>query len=178
MSIVAAKEDTSLPLELDGLPLSMPGNISYIRFAETALMPFVYADEDGWVHSPTSYIGVYDPVTHEEAAAVEMPCPGLTSLSQDEAGYTYAAPSHNPLAYLSGQAPRPCIARLTPEHELDAGWTTDFTEWTGGRFGRDFRYVRDGWGLMTVFYHDELGADFGAPLDADTVERSWEAKYW
>ncbi len=31
MAIVDAKEDTTVPLELDGLPLSMPGNISYIR---------------------------------------------------------------------------------------------------------------------------------------------------
>lgn len=178
MTIVAAKEDTRLPLELDGLPLSMPGNFSYIRFEDTALMPFNYSDEDGWRYSPTSYVAVYDSVTHDEAAAVAMPCPGLTSLSQDEAGYTYAAPSHSPLAYLYGQGPRPCVARLTPDHALDSAWTTDLTELTGGRFARDFRYVRDGWGLMTVLYHEELGADFSGPVQPEVIERSYEGRFW
>ncbi len=38
----------------------------------------------------------------------------------------------------------PCNVRLTPDGELDEEWTTDFTDWTDGRYVNNFRYVGDG----------------------------------
>jgi len=80
--------------------------------------------------SPTTYAAVYDVVTFQEKR------------------------------FIYGQGPKPCVARINADYTVDEAWTTDFTALTGGRFTWNFRYVKNGWGLMSVFYHDRFDVDF------------------
>jgi hypothetical protein len=173
-------EDTSLELDRGGLILEPGGNRSGIRYAGgQVMMPFFYHDEEWYEFGAVSPIAVYDPVAHTERKVVEAPCSGLAVASQDEAGYTYFSPfDYGPLLALYGLGPSPCVARLTPEHELDAGFTTDMRAWTDGRYVNGFRYIRDGWGLANVFHHERLGADFSAPMSAEVQDQVWDEANW
>jgi hypothetical protein len=172
-------EDTNLELDRDGLILEPGSNRSGIRYDGHVLMPFFYHDEEWFNFAPNSPIAVYNPETHAEEKVVDAPCSGLAIVSQDEAGNTYFSPyDYGPLLPLYGMGPTPCVARLTPERELDADFTTDMTEWTGGRFVNSFRYIRDGWGLANVLHHERLGVDFDAPMTADVQDQVWEEANW
>jgi hypothetical protein len=173
-------EDTSLQLDSGGLILEPAGNRSGIRYAGgQVMMPFFYHDADWYEFGVSSPIAVYDPVTHVERKVVDAPCAGLAVASQDEAGNTYFSPyDYLPLLALYGLGPSPCVARLTPEQELDASFTTDMLAWTEGRYVNSFRYVRDGWGLANVLHHDRLGADFSAPMSAEVQDDIWDAANW
>jgi hypothetical protein len=175
LEILGVMEDSALEPEVDGLTLEPAGNRTGVRYAGPVMQPFFYHDEDWYEFGPTSPIAVYDPVTHEETSVIEGPCPGLAVPSQDEAGNTYFSSwDYTPFFALYGQGPAPCVARVTPERTLDADFTTDFTELTGGRYVMNFRYVRDGWGLADVLYAEELGADFSGEVDPAVLDAIWE----
>lgn len=177
--IVGVMEDSNLEVDRGGLILEPGGNRSGIRYDGPTLMPFFYHDEEWYEFGSSSPIAVYDPVTHREEKVVEAPCAGLAVVSRDELGNTYFSPyDYGPLLALYGMAPPPCVARLTPEHELDTEFTTDLTELTGGRYINSFRYIRDGWGLANVLHHERLGADFEAPMTVEVQDQVWEEANW
>ena len=179
-AILGVMEDSTLQFDRDGMTLEPAGNRSGIRYAGgQVMMPFFYHDEDWFEFGAVSPIAVYDPVAHTEQKVVEAPCSGLAVASQDEAGYTYFSPyDYMPLLALYGQGPSPCLARLTPEQELDAGFTTDLRNLTGGRYTNSFRYIRDGWGLANVLNEELLGVDFSAPMTAEVQDAVWDEANW
>jgi hypothetical protein len=68
---------------------------------------------------------------------------------------------------------------VTPDHELDESFTTDFTEWTDGRLVTNFRYVRDGWGLANVLYPETFeNTDFSGAIDPVVLDEFWNAEHW
>ena len=172
-------EDTNLELDRDGLILEPAGNRSGICYDGHVMMPFFYHDEEWYEFAPSSPIAVYDPETHEEEQVVDAPCSGLAIASRDEVGNTYFSPyDYGPLLPLYGLGPMPCVARLTPERELDVDFTTDMTQWTEGRIVNNFRYIRDGWGLANVFHQERLDVDLDAPMTAEIQDQVWEEANW
>lgn len=173
-------ENSDIEPERDGLQLEAAGNRAGTRYDGSVMMPFFYHDDDWFEFAETSVIAVYDPETHEEEKLIDAPCAGLAMASQDEAGNTYFSTwDYGPLRPLYGLGPAPCVVRVTPDHELDESFTTDMTEWTGGRFVSNFRYVRDGWGLANVFHHERLDADLEAEeVPAELFDQVWDDGYW
>jgi hypothetical protein len=179
LEILETKEDSVLAPTIGTLLLTPGGNRSGIRYKGPSMQPFFYHDEDWLEFSPKSYIAVYDPKTHDETKVIEAPCRGLAIPSQDEQGNTYfSSYDYSPLNALYGAGPSPCAVRITPNYELDAAFTTDFTAWTGGRYVLNFRYVRDGWGLADVLDADKLEADFNSPLDPSVRDQLWTTAPW
>jgi hypothetical protein len=64
--------------------------------------------------------------------------------------------------------------RIKPDLTLDEDFTTDFSEWTDGRYIHNFRYMNDGRALANVLHPEELDADFSRPYDPDVAERIGE----
>jgi hypothetical protein len=181
LSLGPTEEDSSLESEWEGLPLRAGANPTAIRYEDRAvLQPFHYADDDEYEFGPDSFIVAYDPKTHRERDVMQVPCPGLQVATLDEDGYVYFSTRH----YLPGLAlwnagPKPCTARVTPDGELDAAWTTDLTDLTDGRYAVNFRYVGDGRAIANVLHHEELDADLDGPLDPEVVTDLWRnAPHW
>jgi hypothetical protein len=173
--ITTVLEDSALLPELDGLTLEPAGNRTGIRYDGPVLHPFFYHDEDWYDFGSISPIAVYDPESHRETAVIDGPCPGLAVPSRDEAGNTYFSSwDYTPLFALYGEGPAPCVARVTPERTLDEAFTSDLTEWTGGRYVQNFRYIRDGWGLADVLLHENLDADFSGELDPAVLDQIYD----
>ena len=171
MEIRGVMEESSLQPTRDGLMLEAGGNRNGVSYEGAVLQAFFYHDEDWFVFSPTSQIVAYDPQTHEEMSVIDVPCPGLAIATHDEAGNTYFGSwDYMPTQALYGIGPAPCVARVRPDLTLDEAFTTDFTEWTGGRYVSNFRYVAEGRAIANVFHDEELSADFSAPLDPAVIE--------
>lgn len=180
LEILEVKEDSVLEPTIDSLLLTVGGNRSGIRYEGASMQAFFYRDEDWFEFTPDSYIAVYDPKTHDETKVIKAPCAGLAVPSQDEEGNTYFSSwDYSPLKALYGDGPAPCVVRVTPDYELDEAFTTDFTEWTGGLYAINFRYIRDGWGLADVLYPDKLeNVDFDGPFDPAVREQLWTTGPW
>lgn len=175
MEILETLEDSALALEVDGLTLEAGGNRTSVRYNGPVMQPFFYHDEDWLEFGTFSPIAVYDPVTHEEISIIKGPCPGLAVPSIDEEGNTYFSSwDHTPYFALFDAGPAPCVARITKDRQLDEDFTTDMTEFTGGRYVMNFRYVRDGWGFADVLHHEELDADFSGDPDIDVLDQIFE----
>lgn len=172
-------EDSSLPLLRDGLEIEAGLNRQVRLHQGPVLRPFYYLEKtDGLVYAPTSQIAVYDPVTHEERAVVDAPCPGLHVGTQDELGNTYFGLwDALPRLALFGEGPEPCVARLKLDGTLDSAWAPDLTSWTGGRFVMVFRYVRRGKALANVLHQEELSLDPAAGYTEDVGAQLDEAHY-
>jgi hypothetical protein len=173
-------EESGMDVRRGLLTLAPAGNRSDIHYSGPTLAPFFYHDEEWLDFGDASLIAEYDPVTHQESKVIEAPCPGLAIASLDEQGRAYLSPyDHSPLLRLYGRGPAPCVVRLTENHEVDDAFTTDFSQWTGGRYTNSFRYIRDGWGLAAVFHHERTGLDFAAEdIDPRAYDQIWEEKNW
>jgi hypothetical protein len=173
-------EDSALEPERDGMPLEPAGNRTGIRYEGAVMMPFFYHDEDWFEFADSSPIAVYDPKTHVEEKVLEAPCPGLAIASQDEQGNTYFSTwDYGPLRPLYGLGPAPCVVRVTPDHELDEAFTTDFSDLTEDRFVSNFQYVRDGWGLANVLHHERLAvAPVGNEVPPELFDNIWDDGNW
>jgi hypothetical protein len=170
MSITGQMEDTALAAARDGLLLEAGGNRNGVKYEAAVLQAFFYHDEDWFRFSPESLVAAYDPETHLERELMNLPCPGLSLATRDEAGYTYFATwSFLGTLALYGNGPAPCAARVTPDLRLDTAWTTDFTDLTGGRYVNNFRYIGGGKALANVLHHELIDADFSASYDADVA---------
>lgn len=172
MTILDVKEDSNLELEREGLVLDATFNRPPLMPKGPVLKPFYYRDAD-WLHfGPRTPIAVYDPETHAEQDILDVPCPALEVMSQDEEGNTYFSPwTYGPALSLFGLGPAPCIRRVKPDSTLDEEWAPDLSEWTGGRPVQVLRYVGDGKAVATVLHVDEVQGDFSNGYDE---ELSWE----
>jgi hypothetical protein len=164
--IVEVLNDTSLKSERDDLVLDATFNRPPRLLKGPVLKPFYYRDEDWYLFGPNTSIAVYDPDTHEESAVVDVPCPALEVMSQDEQGNTYFSPwTYGPALGLFGEGPDTCIRRLKSDSTLDEDWAPDFRDWTDGRPVQVLRYVGDGKALATVLHLEEVDGDFGSGYD-------------
>jgi hypothetical protein len=179
LRITDVVEDGSLSIEQDGLRLEVGGNRTGLRYRGPVMHAFFYHDENWETFSPTSPIAVYDPETHTEEKIIEAPCSGLAVATQDESGNTYFSSwDYSPGKALFGEAPAPCTARVTTNQELDEDWTTDFTDWTDGRFTINFRYIGSDKGLAEVLHHEDIDYDFSGVYDPTVEDEIWGGGHW
>lgn len=164
-------DDGKLALEQDGLQLTAGGNRNSVIYPESILQGFFYHDEDWITYSDASYIAAYDRETGEQTKQIEVPCPGVANATLDENGNTYFSQwGYSPVGALFGIAPPPCVARIKPDLTIDSAWTTDFRDWTDGRYTHNFRYLGDGKAIANVLHHEELDVDWKGNYDADVEE--------
>jgi hypothetical protein len=178
--IKGVMQDSNLTLARDGYDLwfSQNRDSSSFRWNGPVLRPFSYYDADD-LSGPISQIAAYDPVTHQEIAAFDAPCPNLEVSSRDEAGNTYFSTwFYNPTAALYGTGPAPCVVRVKPDLTLDQAWTTDLTQMTGGKYVKVFRYLRDGKAIGTVLDNEQLQLDPATGYDEDMDTEIWQADHW
>ena len=181
MEILDLKEDTSLASEVDGLVLDATFNRPPLLPEGPVLKAFYYRDEDWFEFGGNTSIAVYDPETHAERQILDVPCPALEVMSQDEQGNTYFSPwTYGPTLSLFGEGPATCIRRVKLDGTLDTEWTPDLSEWTEGRPVQVLRYVGDGKALATVLHVEEVNGDFSSgydealALELDQHWRLWE----
>lgn len=171
MEIVATRDDSELELSRGDLLLENAGNRNSISFEGETQQVFFYVTEDWFRLGPESMIAFYDPETHDEVRTLAVPCPGLSVATRDEEGYTYYGTWMSPIPLaLFGEGPEPCNVRLTPAGELDAAWTTDFRDWTDGRYVNNFRYIGAGRAVGSVLHHEMLDVDWEGGYDPDYDE--------
>jgi hypothetical protein len=180
MRIEGTREDSSIELmQGNDLFLDNAGNRNSVVFEEEVQQPFVYVTEDWFRLGPESVIAFYDRETNEETHTLTIPCPGLAVATRDEQGYTYYGSWTSPITLaLFGEGPLPCNARLNPAGELDEEWTTDFTDWTDGRYVNNFRYIGGGRAIGNVLHHELIDADWDAGYDPDVEELIWYGGFW
>lgn len=176
-TITGTAEDTNLVLEKDGLMLDPSGNRNAVRFDGHVFQAFFYHDTDWFLHGTDSAIAVYDPETNAEIQVIDAECPGLSIATQDEDGNVYfSAWSYSGLLALYGDAAAPCAVRVRPDLTIDDSFTTDFTDWTDGRYVANFRYIGGGKAIGNVLMHEELeaiGADFAGDYQPDIGDVLW-----
>jgi hypothetical protein len=173
-AIVGAQSETLLPFQRDGLSVYANFNRTNFSFEGSILRPFSYHDEDWLRWSPNTQIVVYDADTHEATGQVDAPCPGLDSITRDEAGNTYLGTwEYSALFPLMGIGAAPCVVRLGPDDALDTSWNTDLTALTGGRQVVNFRYVGDGKAIAAVLHDEEYGDGFDFVNYAQNVDEFW-----
>jgi len=177
--IVGTREDSSIELRQGDLMLDNAGNRNSVHFDGEVQQAFYYVTEDWFRLGPESIIAFYDRETHEEVRTLTIPCPGLSVATRDEEGYTYYGTWTSPINLaLFGEGPLPCNIRLTPEGELDEDWTTDFTDWTDGRYVNNFRYIGNGRAVGSVLHHELIDADWDAGYDPDIDDVIAYGGYW
>lgn len=180
MQISGTAENSELELFRGDLMLENAGNRNSITFESgESQQIFFYITEDWFRFGPESILAFYDRTTLEETRTVTIPCPGLSIGTRDEEGYTYYGTWSSPVTLaLFGEGPMPCNARVTPEGALDEAWTTDFREWTDGRFVNNFRYIGNGRAIASVLHHDEMDVDWDAGYDPDVADLVSNGGYW
>jgi hypothetical protein len=182
MKILRVDEESSLEdkLKKGNLELGSGGNRNGIRFKGPVMQPFGYVDKDYLDYGTESYAAVYDEETHKEAKVIELPCAGAAMTTQDEDGNVYFGTwSYLGLRKLYDIGPAPCVARVKADLTLDEGFTTDFTDLTGGLYVNNFRYIGKGRAIGNVLDHNMLNADFEKEFDPDVDEAAWKSgKHW
>lgn len=168
MKIEGTLEDTTLESREPRLTLEAGGNRNSVHYDAAVMQAFHYHDDDWYHYGSQSHIVVYDEETFEEDRVLDIPCPGLSLATRDEAGNTYFSSWDVPTTSLLGEAPPQCIAKLDPEGELLD--MVDPREWTDGRAVNNFRYVGDGRAVANVLHHEELDVETPEDLDADGIE--------
>jgi hypothetical protein len=171
MKIIGALEDTTLVGKEDPLVLEAGGNRNGVRYDSSIVQAFFYHDEDWSTYGKGSHLVVYDADTQKEKKVIDVPCPGLSLATRDEAGATYFGTWDISVATLAGKAPATCLAKVSPTFELEG--TTDLRDWTGGRFVNNFRYVGGGKAFGNVLHHEELGVTSPAQLDDKALGDLW-----
>ncbi|HEY6726949.1 MAG TPA: hypothetical protein VI197_23110 [Polyangiaceae bacterium] len=177
MKIEGALEDTTLDSEEPRLTLEAGGNRNSVHYDTAVMQAFHYHDDDWYDYGSQSHIVVYDEHTFEEDRVLDVPCPGLSLATRDDAGNTYFATWDVPITSLLGEAPATCIAKVDPDGALLD--TFDPREWTEGRVVNNFRYVGDGRAFASVLHHEELGAATPEELDANGIDAlSTSGPHW
>lgn len=164
--------DTKLPTR-SGWSLGSTGNRSGMRDWEGPIFQtFNLSNDETYVGADSSWIAVYDEKTHKEKDVIEVPCPGLAQQTKDEQGRVYFATTFNsPVLGLYGEQPFSCVVRLNADGTLDEDFgTNDLSEWTGGFYGVNFRYLQSGKAVANVLHHDRLGeVDWNGEVDSEVV---------
>jgi len=177
MTVTQDLTDTSLAPQQNGLALEGAGNRGYIHFKNGVEVALDYSGEEGG--SPDTFVAVYDPQTHTESSITTIPCPGLGYATQDEQGNTYYTTwnSSGIIAALFGVEPKPCHARLKPDHTLD--WTSDLRDLTDGRYVNSFLSIGQGKAVGNVLHHELVDADWNAGYNDDVAAQlSQDGAHW
>lgn len=178
--VIRSVSDTSmLPRTLEELPLHAAGNANQVAFDERGWLLYNYTDTDGFKYGSKSYLASYDASTQQETLT-EIPCPGIDTASVDEQGRTYvSSAAYSGLLTLYGLGPKSCVARLRADGTLDETWTTDLLDVTDGHYPVMLQYGRDGWALMNVLYHEDLGANFSdTTIPPAVLIELWRPVHW
>ncbi|HTV21238.1 MAG TPA: hypothetical protein VMG12_21275 [Polyangiaceae bacterium] len=166
--------DTALPTRA-GWTLSSTGNRTGVRdYVGPVVQSYNMSNDATGLVSDESWLAVYDPDTHAERAVLEVPCPGIQQATKDEDGNLYFATTFNqPTLALYNRAPKPCVVKLKADGTLDESFApNDLTAFTGGYYGVNFRYLRDGIAVANVLHHDRMtDVDFGGEVDPDVEVR-------
>jgi hypothetical protein len=172
--IMGARADDVLDPQRDGLDLFANWNRTQFVFGDAIVRPFSYHDQDWFRWSADSELVVYDGTTHEPSEVVTAPCPGLDSITRDEAGNTYLSSwEYSALHPLMGTGAAPCAVKLEPDNGLDPSWNSDLTMMTQGRHVVNFRYVGKGKAIAAVLHSEEYGQGFGFARLAEDVDDFW-----
>jgi hypothetical protein len=169
MAIERLIEDTTLMASEPGLTLEAGGNRNGVHYPASVMQTYFYHDDDWYDYGSKSHIVVYDAATFAEKRILDVPCPGLSLATRDEADNTYFSNWGLPAPSILGEAPATCLAKVGPDQ--GSVETFDLREWTGGRWVSNFRYVGSGKAIGNVFHHEELGVDSPSELSADQLEK-------
>lgn len=173
MAIERVLEDTTLSPSEPGLTLESGGNRNGVKYPGAVMQTYFYHDDDWYEYGSKSHIAVYDADTFEETRILDVPCPGLTIATRDEAGNTYFSNWGLPLPSITGDAPATCLARVNADQTTVE--TFDLREWTGGRFASNFRYLGDGRAFANVLHHEALGVSSPSELTTEQLDELWES---
>lgn len=137
---------------------------------------YYWTDENYERYAPESRIAVYDIETDELLDVIAAPCPGLDVATQDEAGNLYFS-SWTGLPGLSlvlGE-PTSCAVKIPAGSEqIDPSWTLSWPDLTEGRHGAALRYQGDGYGLVSIFHHEQLEYDGASDAFALIGTENWQ----
>lgn len=175
-AVLGTRLETQLPLTRDGLDLYAAFNRNYFVFDGPVMRPFSYHDEAWFVWAADSQIVVYDEATHAQRAVLDVPCPGLDTITQDESGNLYFSNwEYSSLHVLAGSGAAACVARVTRQGAIDPQWDPDLTRLTGGRQVMNFRYLRDGKAVAAVLHAENFGPDYDFASELSTQDAFWDA---
>jgi len=171
MTITKTLEDTQVQhTNSDGLMAWGSGNRAGIKFNGPVRYAFDYFDSN-FNAGPETLVAIYDENTHAETSIVTLPCPALSTATQDEEGYTYYSTwEFQGVRALFNDGPNPCMARLKPDLTLDQDWTTDLRDITDGHYVNNLRYLANGMAVGNVLYHEKITADWTAGYDQDVAD--------
>lgn len=168
MRIERLLDDTTLESVEPRLTLEAGGNRNGVHYDAAVMQAFHYHDDEWYDYGSRSHIVVYDEHTFEETRVLDIPCPGLSLATRDEAGNTYFASWDMPVTSLLGETRATCVAKVDPKGELLDSF--DLREWTDGRAVNNFRYVGGGRAFANVLHHEELGAETPEELDSNGID--------
>ena len=166
-------EDTMLSPSEPGLTLEAGGNRNGVQYPASVMQTYFYHDEDWYDYGSKSHIVVYDASTFAERRILDVPCPGLTIATRDEAGNTYFSNFGLPTRSITGDAPATCLAKVDPEQS--AVETFDLREWTDGRWVSNFRYVGRGKAFANVLHHEALGVTVPSESTMEQLDSLWKS---
>ena len=156
MKVIGEFTDTTVPDAPMDLLWSNGGNRADIQYPNGVRQVFSTGGE--LLTHEVSQLVVYDKETFVEDAVVELPCGGLGIATMDEAGNAYYSPYQDVgVPYLFGLGPKPCVARVDADLDVE---TIDISEITGGYYGGNLRYLKDGYALAVVLRHDRFEGDY------------------
>lgn len=138
----------------------------------------LYQHNDFWDYfGNSSVVAVYDIVTEELVDTIEVPCPMMDVASLGDDGFIYVSGwSYMPLSAEAGLSERNCAARIDAgTRTLDASWSLDFAEATGGDEGSGLRAVTGDEGILAVFHGTGVEVTEGMDIWAlDAGADDWE----
>lgn len=173
--VAGTQVDSQLVLQRDGLDLFANYNRAYFVFDGPVVRPFSYHDQDWFRWADGSLLVVYDPDTNAERSVIEVPCPGLDTITKDERGNLYFSTWEYPALHaLVGTGVAPCVVRVTPDGRLDADWAPDLTAWTGGRQVMNFRYLGQGKAVGAVLHAEKFGEGFDFEAAFSEIDAFWD----
>lgn len=156
MKVVGEFTDSSVPDAPADQIWENGGNRADIQYPNGARQVFITGGE--LFSDETSQLVIYDKTTFTEDTVVELPCGGAAIATMDEQGTAYYAPYQDSgVPYLFGLGPKPCVAVIDKDLEVD---TIDISEITGGFYGGNLRYLKDGYALAVVLRHDRFEGDY------------------
>ena len=164
----------SLPSDRDGLSVRL-GYHHAVR-GNLAFQPFYWSDADFFAHGSVSQVAIYEAGTDATKGLLDVSCPGIQTITRDEAGTLYFSNSTSAVIprLFSASAPAPCMTRIKADEEtIDSAFSLRFDELTEGRQGGTFQYLANGRGIFQVFHHERITI---AP-DADPFDVSFSPNW-
>lgn len=159
LTIAGTGEAPGVPEQRDGMNVFAAYDRGIAVRGGDVFQPFYWTDPDFHAYHPTSQIAVYG-ADHQLATLLDVPCPALDTVTEDEEGNLYFSIWSGTAAYRildPENAPQSCAVRIRAgERAVDAGWTRRFEELTGGRETAMFRYLADGVGIVAVLHHERI----------------------